>query len=91
MSDVFARHPLTTDDIRASCEDVKVLGPRELKQLVKWREKLRKFLDNVGSDGESVTGEDVTGEDGETGDAVLEKTDERIKILEKEEAAELKR
>ena len=33
-SEVFSRHPLTTDEIRCLCEDVKVLGPSELRQLV---------------------------------------------------------
>lgn len=34
-SEVFSRHPLTTDEIRMLCEDVKVLGPTELRQLVR--------------------------------------------------------
>lgn len=34
-SDVFSRHPLTTDEIRTLCDDVKVLGPTELRQLVR--------------------------------------------------------
>ena len=33
-SQVFVRHPLTTEEIRLLCEDVKVLGPTELRQLV---------------------------------------------------------
>ena len=87
MSEVFSKHPLTTDDIRDSCEDLKVLGPRELKQLVKWREKLRKFLDEVDSDGEGG------GDAGESGKDVeeVDKTEEQIKRLEKKEAAEIKR
>ncbi|GAA93918.1 uncharacterized protein L969DRAFT_21613 [Mixia osmundae IAM 14324] len=31
----------TTEDIRVSCEDLKVLGKREFKQLLKWRSKIR--------------------------------------------------
>ncbi len=80
MSEVFSKHPLTTDEIRASCEDIKVLGPRDLKQLVKWRDKLRQFLEDVGSDKEEP--EDVV---------MADTTDEQIKKLEKEEAAEVKR
>lgn len=34
-NDVFSRHPLTTEEIRILCEDVKVLGPTELRQLVR--------------------------------------------------------
>lgn len=91
MSDVFAKHPLTTEEIRVSCEDIKVLGPGELKKLVKWREKLKKFLDTVNSDDENVPGDGVTAEGKGSGDAVLEKTEEKIKQLEIEEAAEVKR
>ena len=85
-SEVFARHPLTTDEIKICCEDTKVLGPRELKQLVKWREKMRKFLDEVGSDKEG------SGEEGvEHGEGVMDRIDAKVKALENEEAAELKR
>ncbi len=80
MSEVFSKHPLTTNEIRANCEDIKVLGPRDLKQLVWWRDKLREFLDDVGSDGEQP--EDVV---------EVDTTDEQIKRLQKEEAAEVKR
>ena len=94
-SEVFSKHPLTSDEIRQSCEDLKVLGPRELKQLVKWREKMRKFLDDAGSDseggesGDGVKGE--TGEEREGEDKMLEGIDDKIKSLERTEAAEVKR
>ena len=101
-SEVFSKHPLTSDEIKQSCEDLKVLGPRELKQLVKWREKMRKFLDDAGSDSDggdgSESGDGVRrsedGEEGEAGeveDKMLEGIDDKIKSLEKSEAAEVKR
>ena len=98
-SEVFSKHPLTTDEIKQSCEDLKVLGPRELKQLVKWREKLRKFLDDAGSDSEcgSEGGDGVRSEDGEEGEAgkgedkMLKGIDDKIKSLERSEADEVKR
>ena len=97
-SEVFSKHPLTSDEIKQSCEDLKVLGPRELKQLVKWREKMRKFLDDAGSDSEggecSEGGDGVKSEAGEKGEGeekMLEGIDDKIKSLEKSEAAEVKR
>ena len=94
-SEVFSKHPLTSDEIKQSCEDLKVLGPRELKQLVKWREKMRKFLDNAGSDDDAIGGADESvrsqKEEESDGDKLLEGIDARIKSLEKEEAAEVKR
>ena len=92
-SEVFSKHPLTTDEIRLSCDDLKVLGPRELKQLVKWREKMRRFLDDVGSDSDGEAGEAESGEGGggDVGDRSLDGIDEKIELLEKSEAAEVKR
>ena len=89
-SEVFSKHPLTSDEIRQSCEDIKVLGPRELKQLVKWREKMRKFLDEAGSSDDGDEGEGGAKDGGESEDD-LEGIDEKIKSLEKSEAAEVKR
>jgi AdoMet-dependent rRNA methyltransferase SPB1 len=37
----IAQHPLTTDDIKACCEDLKVIGKKDFKSLIKWREALR--------------------------------------------------
>ncbi|XP_056303319.1 pre-rRNA 2'-O-ribose RNA methyltransferase FTSJ3 isoform X1 [Danio aesculapii] len=37
-------HPLTSAEIRECCSDVKVLGRKELRLLLSWRSKLRKFL-----------------------------------------------
>jgi len=95
VSEVFAKHPLTTDDIKQYCEDIQVLGPRELKQLVKWRQKMRAFLDQVGESDEEreesgveakrKEGEEDGEEDGLVG------VDAKVRALEREEAAEVKR
>ncbi len=60
---------------------------RELKQLLKWRDKMRKFLEDVGSDGEK---EEEKEKEGEGGDE-LAGVDVRIEELEKAEAADAKR
>lgn len=38
------KHPLTTEDIRLYCDDVKVLGKSELKNLIKWRKNVKESL-----------------------------------------------
>ncbi|XP_046530697.1 pre-rRNA 2'-O-ribose RNA methyltransferase FTSJ3 [Equus quagga] len=40
----LARHPATTEDIRVCCQDIKVLGRKELRSLLNWRTKLRRYV-----------------------------------------------
>lgn len=40
----MARHPATTEDIRVCCQDIKVLGRKELRSLLNWRTKLRRYV-----------------------------------------------
>ncbi|XP_053423849.1 pre-rRNA 2'-O-ribose RNA methyltransferase FTSJ3 isoform X2 [Nycticebus coucang] len=40
----LAQHPATTEDIRACCQDIKVLGRKELRSLLNWRKKLRRYV-----------------------------------------------
>ncbi|XP_066877984.1 pre-rRNA 2'-O-ribose RNA methyltransferase FTSJ3 [Kogia breviceps] len=40
----LARHPATTEDIRACCQDIRVLGRKELRSLLNWRTKLRRYV-----------------------------------------------
>ncbi|XP_026368272.1 pre-rRNA 2'-O-ribose RNA methyltransferase FTSJ3 [Ursus arctos] len=42
--DELAQHPATTGDIRACCQDIKVLGRKELRSLLNWRTKLRRYV-----------------------------------------------
>jgi AdoMet-dependent rRNA methyltransferase SPB1 len=43
--DVLLKHPLTTQEIKECCKDIKVLGKREIKNILAWRDKMRKFLE----------------------------------------------
>lgn len=87
-SEVFARHPLTTEEIRESCRDLKVLGARELKQLVKWRERMRQFVEDVGGEGE---GEGGGGEKEEEEEEGLKGIADKVERLASKESAEIKR
>ncbi|KAM5274800.1 pre-rRNA 2'-O-ribose RNA methyltransferase FTSJ3 isoform 2-T2 [Ctenodactylus gundi] len=40
----LAQHPATTEDIKACCQDIKVLGRKELRSLLNWRTKLRRYM-----------------------------------------------
>ncbi|XP_042639484.1 pre-rRNA 2'-O-ribose RNA methyltransferase FTSJ3 [Orycteropus afer afer] len=40
----LAQHPATTEDVQACCQDIKVLGRKELRSLLNWRTKLRRHV-----------------------------------------------
>lgn len=65
--------PETTDDIRRSCEDLKVLGKKEFKQLLKWRLRVR---DIFGFPSKKTAAKPETVEE----TAEVESMDEEMKI-----------
>ncbi|XP_068932362.1 pre-rRNA 2'-O-ribose RNA methyltransferase FTSJ3 isoform X2 [Petaurus breviceps papuanus] len=38
------QHPATSEDVKVHCQDIKVLGRKELRSLLNWRTKLRRFV-----------------------------------------------
>ena len=58
-----------------------------MKQLLKWREKMRQFLDEAGGSEDEMM---VSGNQDEE-DMNLQEVDKQVKELEKEEKSEIKR
>ncbi|CAE1330834.1 SPB1 [Acanthosepion pharaonis] len=40
--EAIANHSLTTDEIKACCQDIRVLGKKDIKRLIAWRKQIRK-------------------------------------------------
>ena len=66
---------------------LQVLGLKELKQLVKWRAKMKEFLDQVSDSEEEERGKEVESDN----EMELTEIDAKVKELAKEEESELKR
>lgn len=61
---IIKDHELTTDEIKILCEDLRVLGKIEFKQLLKWRLQIRKDLQPAAdSDAEKDDDDEVKGSD----------------------------
>ncbi|KAK1538547.1 Spb1 domain-containing protein [Colletotrichum paranaense] len=76
--------PETTDEIRRSCADLKVLGRKEFKQLLKWRLKVREIF---GFPTKKTTQEKKSLQD-QVGEEVaeIESMDEELRIQQELEA-----
>ncbi|XP_038241094.1 pre-rRNA 2'-O-ribose RNA methyltransferase FTSJ3 [Dermochelys coriacea] len=101
------RHSTTTEELRQCCRDIRVLGRKELRALLNWRTKLRRFMArklkeqakeldiSLSSGEEEEGGEEEAGKtSGEAGDGAIEEEEEmelRLAELKAEEVAELKR
>ncbi|XP_065433678.1 pre-rRNA 2'-O-ribose RNA methyltransferase FTSJ3 [Chrysemys picta bellii] len=100
------RHSATTEELRQCCRDIRVLGRKELRALLNWRTKLRRFmarklkeqakeLDISLSSGEEEEGgeEEAVKMSGAAGDGAAEEEEMELRLaeLKAEEVAELKR
>lgn len=103
----LAQHPATTEDIRVCCQDIKVLGRKELRSLLNWRTKLRRYvakklkeqakaLDISLSSGEEEEGEEEeatarTGPQPSQEEEEEEQLNRTLAEMKAQEVAELKR
>lgn len=74
LSDGHDENPLTTTDIKINMQDIKVLNVREIKELLKWRTKLRSILNM----------EEEEMEEGDTEEEELDTEEEEEKKMEEE-------
>ncbi|KAL7753882.1 AdoMet-dependent rRNA methyltransferase spb1 [Sorochytrium milnesiophthora] len=86
------QHDSTTTEIRACCEDLKVLGKKEFRLLLRWRTAVREYLGLEKKE----SGDDAKPADGDAAAAEPELNDEEkmlaeLEKLSKEQAARLKR
>ena len=47
---MFLKYPDTSEVVCHFCEDIKMLGRREFKLLITWRNKMKTFLNKVDPD-----------------------------------------
>lgn len=69
-------HPLTTQEIKECCKDVKVLGRGDIKNLLTWRKKLKAWLEEVNKEKQEEADEEADTEEVEDDD-----DDEEVQLL----------
>ncbi|XP_065831423.1 pre-rRNA 2'-O-ribose RNA methyltransferase FTSJ3-like [Oscarella lobularis] len=74
-SSVFLRHPLTTEDLKDCCKDIRVLGKADIRRLLTWRKKMREFLDRQPESDSENDEKDTNKETEETGFTIEDEAD----------------
>lgn len=84
------KNPLTTDDIKVNCDDLKVLSKKEYKLLLKWRESIRKYM-GLNIKKEEKKEEKIVEEEEENSSDEERKVMKELGDIKKEEAKKIKR
>ena len=75
-------HPATTDEIRALCKDLGVLGRVDFKLLLKWRLAVRKTHPGLdGKPAKKPAGAADSGDEDDEDEKLLEEMDELRRVL----------
>ena len=76
---MFETSPLTTEEVKACCADLRLLNKGDFKMLLKWR------LEMLKTHKEEIKQMRAEGHEGHEGHEVEEKTEKEEKEMEKEE------
>eukprot|EP01135_Chromosphaera_perkinsii_P003172 Nk52_evm61s236 gene=Nk52_evmTU61s236 len=91
----FLQHPATTEEIKILCEDLKVLGKRDFKQLLKWRTTMREHMaqvrKNAGIESESEEEKEEEEESMDEDERIDNEIDELETLQQKEKKKEKKK
>ncbi|XP_059280510.1 uncharacterized protein LOC132034236 [Lycium ferocissimum] len=87
-------HALTTEEVKALCDDLRVLAKQDFKYLLKWRMQMRKALSPEKIKTPTTVVESDSKEDGDEDEdedeRVLDEIEEKTNILEKKQKKEKK-
>ncbi|KAL1023314.1 hypothetical protein UPYG_G00039080 [Umbra pygmaea] len=84
-------HEATSDEVKECCRDIKVLGRKELRLLLNWRSRLRRYLAKKLKEEAKQLDQDIQLSSGEEASDAEEKKEEKKKMLaeKKDEEMEL--
>jgi len=84
------KNPLTTDDIKVNCDDLKVLSKKEYKLLLKWRESIRRYM-GLNKKHEEKKQDVIVEEEEENSSDEERKVMKELGDIKKEEAKKIKK
>jgi len=84
------KNPLTTDDIKVNCDDLKVLSKKEYKLLLKWRESIRRYM-GLNKKREEKKQDVIVEEEEENSSDEERKVMKELGDIKKEEAKKIKK
>jgi len=84
------KNPLTTDDIKVNCDDLKVLSKKEYKLLLKWRESIRRYM-GLSKKKEEKKEEAVVEEEEENSSDEERRVMKELSDIKKDEAKKIKK